>query len=169
MSTLNSVQLIGRLGADPEAKKLPSGETVSNFSLATSEKWTDKQSGEKKERTEWHRVGLFGRVAEVANQYLSKGDLIYIGGSIRTRKWQDKDGNDRYSTEIIGRDLKMLHTKGKGQAESAPPPAPAAPQSGPAPSQPDFDDEIPFSFAYLIPLGGLLAYVVGAMQTVFQV
>lgn len=143
MSSLNSVQIIGRLGQDPETRAMPNGNAVANLSIATSEQWKDKQSGEKKERTEWHRVCLFGRIAEVAGECLSKGDLVYIGGSLRTRKWTDKQGVERYSTEIMGSELKMLHTKGRqgsGQAERQ---APAQRQQ-PAPDE-DFSDDIPFS------------------------
>jgi single-strand DNA-binding protein len=109
---INKVILIGNLGADPETRAMPSGTTVANLRVATSESWRDKQSGEQQERTEWHRVALFGRLAEVAAEYLRKGSQVYIEGSLRTRKWQDKQGNDRYSTEIIGNDLQMLGGRG---------------------------------------------------------
>jgi single-strand DNA-binding protein len=105
---INKVILIGNLGADPETRAMPSGTTVANLRIATSESWRDKQSGEQQERTEWHRVALFGRLAEIAGEYLRKGSQVYIEGSLRTRKWQDKQGNDRYSTEIIGNELQML-------------------------------------------------------------
>lgn len=117
MSSLNKAQIIGRLGQDPEVKYLPSGAAVANLSVATSERWTDKQTGEKQERTEWHRVTLYGRIAEVAGEYLQKGGLVYIEGRIQTRKWQAQDGTDRSSTEIIGNELKMLSPKGeRGQS-----------------------------------------------------
>src|SRR2546430_13165540 len=116
---VNKVILIGNLGADPETRAMPSGTTVANLRIATSESWRDKQSGEQQERTEWHRVALFGRLAEVAGEYLRKGSQVYIEGSLRTRKWQDKQGNERYSTEIIGNDLQMLGGRGGG-AGSAP-------------------------------------------------
>ena len=104
---INKVILIGNLGADPETRAMPSGTTVANLRVATSESWRDKQTGEQQERTEWHRVALFGRLAEVAGEYLRKGSQVYIEGSLRTRKWQDKQGNERYSTEIVGNDLQM--------------------------------------------------------------
>jgi single-strand DNA-binding protein len=111
---INKVILIGNLGADPETRAMPSGTTVANLRVATSESWRDKQTGEQQERTEWHRVALFGRLAEVAGEYLRKGSKVYIEGSLRTRKWQDKQGNDRYSTEIVGNDLQMLDGRGSG-------------------------------------------------------
>jgi single-strand DNA-binding protein len=119
---VNKVILIGNLGADPETRAMPSGTTVANLRVATSESWRDKQTGEQQERTEWHRVAFFGRLAEVAGEYLRKGSQVYIEGSLRTRKWQDKQGNERYSTEIIGNDLQMLGARGgagaQGGAES---------------------------------------------------
>lgn len=111
---VNKVIIIGNLGADPETRAMPSGTTVANLRVATSESWRDKQTGEQQERTEWHRVALFGRLAEVAGEYLRKGSQVYIEGSLRTRKWQDKQGNDRYSTEIVGNDLQMLGGRGGG-------------------------------------------------------
>ena len=111
---INKVILIGNLGADPETRAMPSGTTVANLRVATSESWRDKQSGEQQERTEWHRVALFGRLAEIAAEYLKKGSQVYIEGSLRTRKWQDKQGNERYSTEIIGNELQMLGGRGGG-------------------------------------------------------
>jgi single-strand DNA-binding protein len=109
---VNKVILIGNLGADPETRAMPSGTTVANLRVATSESWRDKQTGEQQERTEWHRVAFFGRLAEVAGEYLRKGSQVYIEGSLRTRKWQDKQGNERYSTEIVGNDLQMLGGRG---------------------------------------------------------
>jgi len=111
---VNKVIIIGNLGADPETRAMPSGTTVANLRVATSESWRDKQTGEQQERTEWHRVALFGRLAEVAGEYLRKGSQVYIEGSLRTRKWQDKEGKDRYSTEIVGNDLQMLGGRGGG-------------------------------------------------------
>ena len=105
---INKVILIGNLGADPETRAMPSGTTVANLRIATSESWRDKQSGEQQERTEWHRVALFGRLGEIAAEYLRKGSQVYIEGSLRTRKWQDKQGNERYSTEIVGNEMQML-------------------------------------------------------------
>jgi single-strand DNA-binding protein len=117
---VNKVILIGNLGADPETRAMPSGTTVANLRLATSESWRDKQTGEQQERTEWHRVALFGRLAEVAGEYLRKGSKVYIEGSLRTRKWTDKQGNERYSTEIVGNDMQMLDGRGgPGQAGGA--------------------------------------------------
>ncbi|NBS59630.1 MAG: single-stranded DNA-binding protein, partial [Betaproteobacteria bacterium] len=105
---INKAIIVGNLGADPEVRYLPSGEAVANIRVATTEKWKDKASGEMKEATEWHRISFFGRTAEVVGEYLKKGSQVYVEGSIRTRKWQDKDGQDRYSTEIRGDLMKML-------------------------------------------------------------
>jgi single-strand DNA-binding protein len=109
---VNKVILIGNLGADPETRAMPSGSSVANLRIATSESWRDKTSGEQQERTEWHRVALFGRLAEIASEYLRKGSQVYIEGSLRTRKWQDKQGQERYSTEIVGNELQMLGGRG---------------------------------------------------------
>ena len=111
MASVNKVILVGNLGADPETRYLPSGDPVTNLRLATTDSWKDKASGEKKEATEWHRVVLFRRLAEVAGQYLKKGSQVYIEGRIRTRKWQDKDGQERYTTEIEAEEMKMLGSK----------------------------------------------------------
>jgi single-strand DNA-binding protein len=111
---VNKVILVGNLGADPETRAMPSGTTVANLRIATSESWRDKQSGEQQERTEWHRVALFGRLGEIAAEYLKKGSQVYIEGSLRTRKWQDKQGQERYSTEIVGNDMQMLGGRGGG-------------------------------------------------------
>ncbi|HYC08768.1 MAG TPA: single-stranded DNA-binding protein [Steroidobacteraceae bacterium] len=158
---INKVILIGNLGADPETRAMPSGTTVANLRVATSESWRDKQTGEQQERTEWHRVALFGRLAEVAGEYLRKGSQVYIEGSLRTRKWQDKQGNERYSTEIVGNDLQMLGGRGgAGGAGGAPgtsgaeaggrssggaTPSFAEESGGSGGSRSDeFDDDIPF-------------------------
>ena len=151
---INKVILIGNLGADPETRAMPSGTTVANLRVATSESWRDKQTGEQQERTEWHRVALFGRLAEVAGEYLRKGSQVSIEGSLRTRKWQDKQGNERYSTEIIGNDLQMLGGRGgggatmgaaSGGAASAGTPSYAEESAGGASSRSEeFDDDIPF-------------------------
>ena len=109
---INKVILIGNLGQDPETRAMPSGSSVTNLRIATSEAWKDKQSGEMKERTEWHSVAMFGRLAEIAGEYLRKGSQVYIEGSLRTRKWQDKQGNDRYTTEIIADEMQMLGARG---------------------------------------------------------
>ena len=150
---INKVILIGNLGADPETRAMPSGTTVANLRVATSESWRDKQTGEQQERTEWHRVALFGRLAEIAGEYLRKGSQVYIEGSLRTRKWQDKQGNERYSTEIVGNELQMLGGRSGAAAGS---PAGAAVAAGAAPSyseesgggggarREEFDDDIPF-------------------------
>ncbi len=111
---INKVILIGNLGQDPETRSLPSGMTVTNIRIATSESWKDKQSGEVKEQTEWHSVALFGRLGEIAGEYLKKGSQVYIEGRLRTRKWQDKQGNDRYTTEIIANDMQMMGGRGGG-------------------------------------------------------
>src|SRR6185369_3404038 len=113
---VNKVIIVGNLGADPETRAMPSGSSVANLRTATTENWKDRQSGENQERTEWHRVALFGRLAEVAAEYLRKGSQVYIEGSLRTRKWQDKQGNERYSTEIVANDMQMLGSRGGGGA-----------------------------------------------------
>jgi single-strand DNA-binding protein len=151
---VNKVILIGNLGADPETRAMPSGTTVANLRVATSESWRDKQTGEQQERTEWHRVALFGRLAEVAGEYLRKGSQVYIEGSLRTRKWTDKQGNERYSTEIIGNDLQMLGGRGGGaQAGGAGSTAAGggreavaeeAGGAGRGSGGEEFDDDIPF-------------------------
>jgi single-strand DNA-binding protein len=147
---VNKVILIGNLGADPETRAMPSGATVANLRIATTESWRDKQSGEQQERTEWHRVALFGRLAEVAGEYLRKGSQVYIEGSLRTRKWQDKQGNERYSTEIVGNDMQMLGGRGGGggaPSSSAEPSRERGEQHEPVSSsteRDEFDDDIPF-------------------------
>ncbi len=113
---LNKVTLIGNLGADPEVRYLPSGGSVTNISLATTRRWKDRQSGERREHTEWHRVVFFNRLAEVAGEYLRKGSQVYIEGRIQTRKWQDQSGQDRYSTEIIAEEMQMLGSRSGGTA-----------------------------------------------------
>jgi single-strand DNA-binding protein len=145
MSSLNSVRLIGNLGQNPEGRAMPSGGTAVNLSIATTEKWKDKQSGQQQERTEWHRVVFFGRIGEVCLEYLSKGDLVYIDGSIRTRKYTDKSGVERYSTEIIGQEMKMLIVKGRGE-RSQHSAGTRTGANGTRQSDPDgdFDDRIPF-------------------------
>ena len=111
---VNKVILIGNLGADPETRAMPSGASVANLRIATTENWKDRTSGENQERTEWHRVALFGKLAEIASEYLRKGSQVYIEGSLRTRKWQDKQGNERYSTEIVGNEMQMLGGRAGG-------------------------------------------------------
>lgn len=152
---INKVILIGHLGQDPEVRALPSGSSIANLRIATTESWKDKQSGEFKEQTEWHTVVLFGRTAEVAAEYLKKGSQVYIEGRLRTRKWQDKTGNDRYSTEIVGNDMQMLGGRGqggspgtgRGQGGSAPKAESGGGEFSDAPAtstEHDFDDDIPF-------------------------
>ncbi|HUL19158.1 MAG TPA: single-stranded DNA-binding protein [Steroidobacteraceae bacterium] len=151
---INKVILIGNLGADPETRAMPSGTTVANLRVATSESWRDKQSGEQQERTEWHRVAMFGRLAEIAAEYLKKGSQVYIEGSLRTRKWTDKQGNERYSTEIIGNELQMLGGRGGAPGAGAGAPASSTQPSyaeesgggggGSGSRGEEFDDDIPF-------------------------
>ncbi len=117
---VNKVILIGNLGKDPEVKYFPSGGALCNVTIATSESWTDKQSGEKKERTEWHNVVFNNKLAEIAGQYLKKGSKVYVEGSLRTRKWQDKEGADRYTTEVLVQDMQMLDGRGAGESGAAP-------------------------------------------------
>ena len=114
---INKVILVGNLGADPETRAMPSGTTVANIRIATSESWKDKTSGEQQERTEWHRVALFGRLGEIAAEYLRKGSQVYIEGSLRTRKWQDKEGKERFSTEIVANEMQMLGGRGGSGGE----------------------------------------------------
>src|SRR5688572_8881403 len=111
---INKVILVGNLGADPDTRYMPSGKAVTNIRIATSESWKDKQTGDQQERTEWHTVVLFDKLGEIAAEYLRKGSQVYIEGSLRTRKWQDKEGKDRYSTEIVARDMQMLGGRGGG-------------------------------------------------------
>ena len=169
MASVNKVILVGNLGRDPEIRYAPSGDAICNISIATTDTWKDKQSGEKREATEWHRVVFFGKLAEIAGQYLKKGRAVYVEGRLQTRKWQDQTGQDRYTTEIRANEMQMLGGRGEGGGD-----APMgddsygsqerggggrpAPQSKPQPSKPaggapaapagggfgDFDDDIPF-------------------------
>ena len=132
MASLNKVMLIGNLGRDPESRTFPNGGTVTNVSIATTEKWTDKQTGQPREQTEWHNLVFNGRLAEIAAQYLRKGAPVYIEGSVRTRKWQDKNGQDRYTTEIRVNQMQMLGKKGDAPADVAP-----APSADPTAHNPD--------------------------------
>ena len=165
---INKVILVGNLGQDPEVRYLPSGGAVTNISLATAESWKDKQTGQPQERTEWHRIVFFNRLAEIAGEYLKKGSQVYVEGKLQTRKWQDQSGQDRYTTEIVANEMQMLggragmggdqgYAPNAGAAQPAasqpyapqPQSAPApAPQSAPAPAAPQgmdsFDDDIPF-------------------------
>ena len=121
MASVNKVILVGNLGADPETKYLPSGDAVTNIRMATTDRWKDKASGEMKEATEWHRIAFFGRLAQIAGEYLKKGSQVYVEGRIRTRKWQDKEGQDRYSTEIVGDTMQMLGSRsGSGEPRGEP-------------------------------------------------
>ena len=167
MSSLNKVALLGRLGQDPELKYMQDGKALANLSIATSEQWKDKQTGAKQEKTEWHRVTIWGKLAEIVGQYCSKGSQIYVEGKLQTRKWTDKDGNDRYTTEVVltGFDSKLILLgggKNNGQNQAPRPqaaaPAEVAGQMGggasqwfpqdsgkqTAPVQEDFEDDIPF-------------------------
>jgi single-strand DNA-binding protein len=117
---INKVILVGNLGKDPEAKFMPNGNAVTNITIATSETWKDKQSGQQQERTEWHRVVFFNRLAEIAGEYLKKGSKVYLEGSLRTRKWQAQDGQDRYTTEIVANEMQMLDSRGGSSEYSNP-------------------------------------------------
>jgi len=152
---VNKVILVGNLGKDPETRYMPSGSAVTNLTLATSESWKDKQTGENQERTEWHKVAMFGKLAEIAAEYLRKGSQVYIEGKLRTRKWQDKEGKDRWTTEIVADEMNMLGGKSGGASAGERAPAGAAAgggssgggraavnDSGGPPG--DFDDDIPF-------------------------
>jgi len=147
---INKVILVGNLGQDPETRYMPSGSAVTNFTVATNESWKDKQTGEQKERTEWHRVAMFNRLAEIAAEYLRKGSQVYIEGKLRTRKWQDKDGQDRYTTEIIADEMQMLGGRGgAGESFGGGPGRQSGGQGNQGggmapPSDGDYDDDIPF-------------------------
>jgi single-strand DNA-binding protein len=155
---INKVILIGNLGGDPEVKYTAGGSAVTNVTIATSENWKDKTTGENQERTEWHRVVFFGRLAEIAGEYLKKGSQVYVEGRLQTRKWQDKEGQDRYTTEIVANEMQMLGGRGGGsasggtdssRASSAEAPAPRAAGARASGSKAtagveDFDDDIPF-------------------------
>ena len=135
---VNKAIVIGNLGADPDIRYMANGNAVTNLSLGTSESWKDKNTGEKKERTEWHRIVLYRRLAEVAGEYLKKGAKVYIEGRIQTREWEDKEGHKRYTTEIIGDNMQMLDGRGKSTEK------PDEPKTIPAALNNDFDDDIPF-------------------------
>ena len=153
---INKVILVGNLGSDPEMRNMPNGNAVATLSIATSESWKDKQTGEKQERTEWHRVVLFNRLGEIAGSYLKKGSKVYVEGSLRTNKWQDQNGQDKYSTEIIGAELQMLDSRMERDMQSPQPAnnnyaapfqsntANATPQQNNAPAFNNLDDDIPF-------------------------
>ena len=144
---INKVILVGNLGADPETRAMPSGSSVTNIRIATTESWKDKNTGDQQERTEWHSIAFFGRLAEIAGEYLNKGSQVYVEGKLRTRKWQDREGNDRWTTEVVANELQMLGGRaGAGApAQGAAPTAP--PQSSgdtPQDTSTPFDDDIPF-------------------------
>lgn len=150
---VNKVILIGNLGQDPEVKYMPNGNAVANVTIATSESWKDKNTGEQVDKTEWHRVVFFRRLAEIVGEYLKKGSKVYIEGKLQTRKWQDKNGADHWTTEVIANEMQMLDSRGGGSSDfnqsqgaapsqSAPQSAPS--QAAPAPVNNDFDDDIPF-------------------------
>lgn len=152
---INKVILIGNLGRDPEVRYTPNGGAIANITVATTDQWKDKQTGQNQDRTEWHRVVMFGRLGEIAGEYLKKGSQVYIEGRLQTRKWQDKDGNDRYTTEIVANDMQMLGGRGgpSGTAEFGHDESPyeatgsqgASRSTSPAPSSSGFDDDdIPF-------------------------
>jgi single-strand DNA-binding protein len=162
MASVNKVILVGNLGKDPETRYMPNGDAVTNVTIATSDAWTDKTSGEKKEATEWHRVTFYRRLAEVAGEYLKKGSSVYVEGKLRTRKWQDKDGQDRYTTEVIADVMQMLGSRGGGGGSAPMDDGPATGSRGessareparaskaaaakkPAGAFEDMDDDIPF-------------------------
>ena len=165
---VNKVIIVGNLGKDPEVRYMPSGGAIANVTIATSDSWKDKNTGESQERTEWHRVVFFNRLGEIAGQYLRKGSKVYVEGRLQTRKWQDQSGQDRYTTEIVANEMQMLDSRSSGgsstgfdQTAEPPPSYGGSPQSDPAPvptaaSTPasgggqkpaldnDFDDDIPF-------------------------
>jgi single-strand DNA-binding protein len=156
---VNKVILVGNLGADPETRSMPSGMTVTNIRIATSESWKDKASGAQQERTEWHSIALFGRLGEIAAEYLRKGSQVFVEGKLRTRKWQDKQGNDRFTTEIVADNMQMLGGRAgaggggggagamggeRGGGTSAPPRDDYDQAPAPAGGKEDFDDDIPF-------------------------
>ena len=144
---VNKVIIVGNLGGDPETRYMPSGAAVTNLTVATNESWKDKQTGEQKERTEWHKVAMFNRLAEIAAEYLRKGSQVYIEGKLRTRKWQDQNGQDRWTTEIIADEMQMLGGRGGAGGGSGSFGGGQQGGGGGAPPQPgpdDFDDDIPF-------------------------
>lgn len=157
---INKVILVGNLGNDPEVRYTPNGNAIANISIATSDRWRDKTSGEWQERTEWHRVVFFNRLGEIAGEYLRKGSKVYVEGALRTRKWQDKSGQDRYTTEIVGNEMQMLDNRTGGTGNFAPNdsnnftqaaapaddiPFDSAPKSqASTPAGGDFDDDVPF-------------------------
>lgn len=150
MAGINKVIIVGNLGNDPEIRTMPNGEQVANITVATSESWKDKNTGERKETVEWHRIVLYRRLAEIAGQYLTKGSQVYIEGRLKTRKWQDNNGQDRYTTEIQGDNLQMLGGRNQDAAQNQPPKQQDKQQKAQSKSQQSeppvdaFDDNIPF-------------------------
>ena len=157
MASVNKVIIVGNLGADPETRYMPNGDAITNIRVATTDRWKDKQSGEMKEATEWHRIAFFGKLATIAGEYLKKGSQVYVEGGLRTRKWQDKDGQDRYTTEIRADVMQMLgRREGGGEARGEPraepameskaaePRGAAAGAKKPAGKFDDLEDDIPF-------------------------
>jgi len=145
MASVNKVIIVGNLGRDPETRYMPNGEAVTNIAVATTESWKDKQSGEKKEITEWHRITFYRKLAEIAGQYLKKGSQVYVEGRLQTRKWTDKDGNERYTTEIIADTMQMLGGKQGGNGhQNDDNQQSSTPATRPAPDFSDMDDDIPF-------------------------
>ena len=144
---INKVILVGNLGRDPEMRYTPNGTAVANFTVATSEKWKDKNSGEMQERTEWHRVVVWGKLGEICGQYLSKGRQVYIEGRLQTREWQDKDGNKRYTTEVVANEMKMLGTRDSRESSNTfkpSEPSSQVPDYSPQPFPDERDDDVPF-------------------------
>ena len=139
---INKVIVVGNLGADPDARYMPNGNAVTNISVATSESWKDKETGDRQERTEWHRVVFFGRLAEIASEYLKKGSQVYVEGRLKTRKWEDKEGNDRGTTEIVANEMQMLGERISSSSNTDSFSAPK--RSGSEFAADDFDDDIPF-------------------------
>ena len=151
MASVNKVIVVGNLGRDPETRYMPSGDAMTNIAVATTDKWKDKATGEQKEATEWHRIAFFGKLAEIAGQYLKKGSQVYVEGKLRTRKWTDKDGIEKYSTEIIADSLQMLGSRQGGGSAPMDEMVSSAPKSGAprapakqAPNMSEMDDDIPF-------------------------
>ena len=145
---INKVILVGNLGADPDTRYMPSGKAVTNIRIATSESWKDKQTGDQQERTEWHSIVMYDRLGEIAAEYLRKGSQVYIEGKLRTRKWQDKEGKDRYTTEVIANEMQMLGSRGGDRAGAEPRGEPRTAPTQERAAQPaaagEFDDDIPF-------------------------
>jgi len=155
MASVNKVIIVGNLGRDPEVRYTPNGDSITNVTIATTDTWKDKATGEKKEATEWHRVVFFGKLAEIAGQYLKKGRQVYVEGALRTRKWTDKEGQERYTTEIVANEMKMLGSR-EGMSDAPPRESGGAAAGGGAGNRPaaaaqpaggnfnDFEDDIPF-------------------------